>query len=952
MNFLSNSHNVVIITFVTLITFTTNTSSLNASYNESNTEQLKTGYTFAELGMYYEPKYVFTSFFEGASPIHSATSSNYVMHDIVIPRKDTKLKYFVSGNVKNLVQGKPITVMIGTMFGNYFDMLLDITLSIDNNRFKFDLPRGRYYIKLQGSGYMLPGALRINLPCRNAKCPFVGINYTDSLEVYPTKNDPDLYTFSWRLQNTTQYGIETVSTVPKDESSLSNTSTINNYEKIEASDAAAKLEHMFGIELHGVWGSEYSYRLLSVLMEFQFLRSNKDKPQHWSLVDNDLYPGDVRVVEEENSRYEKMISISKNAFKYAIKKTHERKHNGNYFSRRLFKAVIRATCLDSVVKMKYLFSKLHGVEILEPSELDTMAHMGKPITNYSWRDYQSWFKHPEELIELATSWSEYPAGFHRIKGLKYLLRRMDGLVNPEQPTAPAIAYPRGPDTDSYIEFMESGFYRYPDISKLVLHELGHFIDMNTLTLELQMDWQRIGGWYNDSNDPDGWSTRQQTQFVSSYAHKKNPQEDFASSLADYLLNPKKLMTRAPDKYNWIKKSVMGGAHYVTKSSHEFTVLNLGSPNFIYPGRIGSIVITVTGGERDNKFVNWNFKLISRQQSCATSLSFRLFSTIGTFVDIYLRPKGAKCGNTFEGTQVFNSSVKRGVWTTDQIEITDQNGLQRFVGAADFGLRVWINNVHEDFQDPVTIKESIKFNLVHDVAGPILRVNYLVRDDGILKNPGASYATINGDGYAQHSLFGYSDIPTQSPLWTGSKPSTQCNTVQEDAYLNCYAVSVNVVLSKNARSGKYSLAGLTTMDTAGNSEMLQWGNNEGPYIMYTSSGVADTNQPELKDITVTSNPTNIDKIDGETKVEISFKIRDQESGISTVWFRIRDPFGTEILLYPPEFDTSSNDWMTINKIHLLPRGSVPGVWHLNSIYVEDNAGNATRATLTENIYVSG
>lgn len=117
MNFLSNSHNVVIITFVTLITFTTNTSSLNASYNgkinidlcishdytintESNTEQLKTGYTFAELGMYYEPKYVFTSFFEGASPIHSATSSNYVMHDIVIPRKDTKLKYF--GNQLNI----------------------------------------------------------------------------------------------------------------------------------------------------------------------------------------------------------------------------------------------------------------------------------------------------------------------------------------------------------------------------------------------------------------------------------------------------------------------------------------------------------------------------------------------------------------------------------------------------------------------------------------------------------------------------------------------------------------------------------------------------------------------------------------------------------------------------------------------------------------------------------
>ena len=61
-----------------------------------------------------------------------------------------------------------------------------------------------------------------------------------------------------------------------------------------------------------------------------------------------------------------------------------------------------------------------------------------------------------------------------------------------------------------------------------------------LSEELRNKWNEVGGWYENPDDPEGWSTTKTTEFVSAYAHGKNPNEDFAESVSFFIINPDKL----------------------------------------------------------------------------------------------------------------------------------------------------------------------------------------------------------------------------------------------------------------------------------------------------------------------------------------------------------------------------------------------------------------------------
>lgn len=646
----------------------------------------------------------------------------------------------ITGQVAGLVNNDPVTVILGTMFGSRFDILFEQKVTMESPVFTFQVPKGRYYIKVEGTGYRLPGVALIRLPCRQARCRFS--KKEDKLTVMEMGKEPGVYNYEWVLQRAAQYGVESLSVVAPTDASVINADKPGMESNLDYSDAAAKLKLNFGIELHGAWGSEYASRILGMLEKWKWFKQfHKSQPikQKWLLTDQPLYPQDLAISHVENApdnsqggnldwrervsqtsthkghddndEYGQVVTISRHAFMFASRRAIENKMQRSvYFSRRLYKAIIRAMCLHSPFMMRSYFLNMHDVQILEPFELERMKRRGDNLSHYPSNHYQSWFEHPEELVEIATTWSEYPEGMQKITGLKYLLRRQDGMINPEEPTAPAIAYPRGSKTDSYIEFMESAFHKYDNIPNLIIHELGHFIDMNITPASIRKMWEEVGGWHRYSNDPDGWTTRQQTEFVSAYAHKKNPSEDFASSIAEYVLNPKLLMSRAPKKYTFMRDQIMSGAYYVTKATHEFRVLNLGNPDFMYPGRIIAVKVKVTGQINEDKKVDFEIKLANNgPDSCATYARFRLTSSLGTFVDVSL--PSYKCSHTLTGSITMNRAQKRGVWTTDQIELSDANRLHRFVGAADFGMRVWLDNGAEDFQVPQAIIPSIAVSLI-------------------------------------------------------------------------------------------------------------------------------------------------------------------------------------------------------------------------------------------------
>ena len=144
--------------------------------------------------------------------------------------------------------------------------------------------------------------------------------------------------------------------------------------------------------------------------------------------------------------------------------------------------------------------------------------------------------HAEELMQIINTFEEMPEGFHKIPNLKYLLRRKTGHDHPLYPSAPAVAWTFL--EEGYIEFVDNAFttISLEYLHRLIIHEKAHFVYSSLLSDALRNKWFDIGGWYENVNDPDGWSTTKTTEFVSAYAHKKNPNEDFAESVSYLVIN--------------------------------------------------------------------------------------------------------------------------------------------------------------------------------------------------------------------------------------------------------------------------------------------------------------------------------------------------------------------------------------------------------------------------------
>jgi hypothetical protein len=188
---------------------------------------------------------------------------------------------------------------------------------------------------------------------------------------------------------------------------------------------------------------------------------------------------------------------------------------------------------------------------------------------------------------------ELPEGFHKQEGLKYFVRRINGQVNPKYPTAPAIAWTH----INTIEFM-SGAFNQTDISyvqRLILHEKAHFLWEFTFEEQLRNDWIKVGDWFIDPTSASGWSTSNTTEFVSAYAHQKNPNEDMAESIASYVTNPDILRSRSMRKYEFIRDRIMHGTRYIAQIREDLTfmVYNL-FPDLSYPGKVIGVTVDIKG----------------------------------------------------------------------------------------------------------------------------------------------------------------------------------------------------------------------------------------------------------------------------------------------------------------------------------------------------------------------
>lgn len=153
----------------------------------------------------------------------------------------------------------------------------------------------------------------------------------------------------------------------------------------------------------------------------------------------------------------------------------------------------------------------------------------------------------KELLMIMSVYEKFPLGLHKIPKLKYLLRSQKA---PYAGSAWIIA--------DCVEYAAVTFRlkNQNEFKRIIIHEKAHFLWEYALNGKLRQEWSKLGGWYKDKNKRHGWSNnKSKNEFVTSYASSKNPNEDWAESVAYFLIHPKKLRACSPSKYNFIERVI-------------------------------------------------------------------------------------------------------------------------------------------------------------------------------------------------------------------------------------------------------------------------------------------------------------------------------------------------------------------------------------------------------------
>ena len=739
---------------------------------------------------------------------------------------------------------------------------------------------------------------------------------------------------------------------------------------IPDSNYAEQLYIEYGIILSSngdiIWDNEKAYAIHQMMKKIpQYVKSAEHDNRafsKWTLTGS-LLTDDIQIT--ENSDASKLVNISSVAFTNANPRVAAIEgKKGIYFSNRLHNAIVRFVTgngTDSTAVNKILNDR-YGVSLTPPSYPDLTSNTTNE-TSSRFQEFQAL-----ELVAIINMFEEMPSGFHKIQGLNYLVRRVNGAEHPLYADAPAVAWSGA----GYIEFMESSFKTFDleYMHRLIIHEKAHFLYSKVFDATLLGDWAELGGWSHASGDSannfynvSGWTTSKQTEFVSAYAHSKNPNEDMAESISYFIINPDLLRSRAEKKYEFVRDRIMQGDIYISQiqDSLTFTVYNL-YPDYVFPGKVNKIQISVEGDPGQDKTIKVEIRLhaLDNVLEGAKYGYVRIASEAKTFFDLYLYPTdGSSLGTQLLGSYTLSKYAKSGYWQASNLILTDQSGNQRMERAGnDFGWRMYVNNPKEDLIPPKYVANSISLTkTIREIENQPVDVvvgQWQIEEANPEENQGC-YGALNDEVSTTYSYEKYS--PQQ---YSGDYQPNKCY--------------VEYVLPYYMPTGKYRLNYIKQTDAALNRSTNnfkvpegidggEWPGGEGvngqldenaPEVIITTTS-PDTAAPELdlNIISIAATPTNPDNPNGETIVEFKFRVKDDISGYKVGYYKFRDPQGLSTgyyhypdggsSIFPTDYDT---DWYEYTSTVILPVGSAPGQWGVTELTLRDRAFNFKSYDFTE------
>ncbi len=730
------------------------------------------------------------------------------------------------------------------------------------------------------------------------------------------------------------------------------------------------------------WTSEESYRLYQTLKKFNFQKFRENEivrvKSKWILTDKYV----DRDIDFKTVNGVDVITISRAAFTYATPQVVTVDGvKGKFFSKRLFTSLVyyytdKGTKTDKIAE---LAKTRYGFEFLAPSAF-LKNLMGETETNF--QEFTS-----DEKIVILSMFEEFPDAMQRQAELKYMVRRVNGQSHPVYPTAPAIAWV----TNSNIEWMESAF-KSQDITymqRLVLHEKAHFLWEHTFDKTTQDDWATLGGWYKDPTSGSGWSTNNTTEFVSAYAHLKNPNEDMAESIAFFITNPEAFRSRSLKKFEFVRDRIMKGTRYISviRPDLTFKVYNL-FPDYNYPGKIKRTKLEVVGAPNEDKIVKFEIELtiMNKAFDGAQQAQCRFISSIGTIKDMWLIKQNEN-GSILRGEFTLSKFAKSGYWLIPQINIWDAVGNQRLENNSTYGIKCFVNNPLEDVTAPLYVQKSLTMDSVSvklidftgslavDRCGPCadtitpsnaIKINFKIDEKNKINPDGRAYARVYLPSFDSTDKYNI-------------KPYSFDVQINGKGILNDFTDSVKTAqfyfpVPDYYPSGFYSVNYLSMMDQALNVRQTFFDKDTANKNLFMSPTFVNqrslrdsiyikTKYPDLKppvldlnDIQIKATPTNPTSPNGETLFEMWLWIKDESdfvgraSGFANGSYTLRDPQGLEYNYSMLQTVESINSFYSIkpdSSIYgykryyfktLLPVGSPPGLWGVSAITIFDRAQN--------------
>ena len=458
-----------------------------------------------------------------------------------------------------------------------------------------------------------------------------------------------------------------------------------------------------------------------------------------------------------------------------------------------------------------------------------------------------------------------------------------------------------------------------------------------------------------SGDQDGWSTTKQTEFVSAYAHGINPDEDMAESIAFYIVNPDKLRSRSPAKYEFIQDRIMHGTRYISKIREDLTfeVYNL-YPDVVYPGRIIRVDIQVDGEPKEDKELTIELELHRENDfDTAQASQLRIFSNNGSFFDIWLDPidsngRRINAGHILRGHYTLSKYAADGYWAPDQITLRDSQGNERHESQTDFGWKLFVDNPLADDEAPVYVKNSMRLSLSE------------------ASEEGRPYQIVT----ARWKLFEENGVSGVLAWLNDGDSDTYSRRAEDWGNYNSATgeASVQLVIPDYYPSGIWKLNFILMEDIGLNTRGVYFTDpghglrdedeviDELPASITIQTKNPDTTPPvlDLNQITIEAEPTNPAAPNGETRVDITFRVKDNISGYRSTDMLLRDPQGVEHFFrhhrneyyYSVYFPGDPTVYKTYQETIILPVGSVPGIWGLAEMTVWDKAQNKLLADFTE------